>query len=666
MAIEIKSSLLNEEELKFVKNSIILVSEKDNKDKFRVRTIEYINDSSAAEDDEFFFDMLEFVRFLDPEKAGKHIAYTTPDCMIFLNCPCKQIGETVRYWEFVYDHECMHQLWETFKVEDKIKNLHGTCDHELLNIASDCVINDYLAFWRKKAMPPVGITPEKIKEKFGVEFDRQGDTQYTLYLKLKKVVDENRQLLKNLMNDPDFQDAMQGEGAPQQGSQGQGQGQGQGQSGSGGSSDEDIDKMSGEEAAKDAQKSADEAKEAAKEAQKNADKAAQQAKDSGKLKDSKVAKDAQQDADDAKEAAKAAQEAADKAKEAAGNGDDDTARDKAKEARDKANEAKSKANKGQSSGDGDGQEGSEGEGEGSEGEGEAQEGEQGKDGKGGGKGAGKGSGNYGPAGETPEDLEKIRKKFKNKIDKYAHIMSGMIGDFTKRCRKSFECSKDGIRVSSTERTGNNGWDKSLALSVNNFVKKKVFQKKKEWERTYRKPKRGSGFIEYGQPIKPGKRTKKQAFVISVAFYLDRSGSMQYSLQNCFEAAYTIADALKKKYSKEKVVDDVVFKMYTFDDVFDEIKWGNKVSDRGGTMPFHKLLEGILARTNDYLVNIIITDAQFPKVQPTEVTKFLEQINGMVNFITNTENSTIKEIASKNQTKLYYLLADHNFILDKDL
>ena len=38
-----------------------------------------------------FYDMLEFVRFLDPDPSGKHIAYTTPDCMIFLNCPNNKI-----------------------------------------------------------------------------------------------------------------------------------------------------------------------------------------------------------------------------------------------------------------------------------------------------------------------------------------------------------------------------------------------------------------------------------------------------------------------------------------------------------------------------------------------------------------------------------------------
>ena len=162
MAIEIRSSLINDPDFKYLKNSLIEVSEIDHKDKFRVKVIEYINDSSSESDDMFFYDMLEFVRFLKPSSDA--VAYTTPDRLIFLNCPNKTVGENIRQWDFVYDHECLHQLWDTFGVAERIKEEYGSYDHNLLNIASDCVINDYLYYYRKKDRPNDLITPEYIEK----------------------------------------------------------------------------------------------------------------------------------------------------------------------------------------------------------------------------------------------------------------------------------------------------------------------------------------------------------------------------------------------------------------------------------------------------------------------------------------------------------------------
>ena len=49
--MEIKSSLLNSEDFKFVKESLIYVSEQDGKEKFRVKMLEYINDSADNDED---------------------------------------------------------------------------------------------------------------------------------------------------------------------------------------------------------------------------------------------------------------------------------------------------------------------------------------------------------------------------------------------------------------------------------------------------------------------------------------------------------------------------------------------------------------------------------------------------------------------------------------
>ena len=119
--------------------------------------------------------------------------------------------------------------------------------------------------------------------------------------------------------------------------------------------------------------------------------------------------------------------------------------------------------------------------------------------------------------------------------------------------------------------------------------------------------------------------------------------------------------LKKQFGKEKVVDKTEFGMYAFDMQLHEIKWGNTMSANGGTMDFDKLLDSIVRETNDYLINIIITDADF-NVKENEVINFLKKINGMVVFITNNQGSPVEDIAKKNELKLKYIQADQDFTI----
>ena len=100
-----------------------------------------------------------------------------------------------------------------------------------------------------------------------------------------------------------------------------------------GSSDKDIDKMTAQEAANDAAKSANRAEDAADDAKKNGDrKSAQKAKD----------------------AADKARQAANDAQDAANQGDEQTAKQKAKEARDAANEAQANTQEGKQNANGNG------------------------------------------------------------------------------------------------------------------------------------------------------------------------------------------------------------------------------------------------------------------------------------------------------------------------
>ena len=617
--MEIKSSLLNDKDFVLVKDSLIKASEKDGKEKFRVKMLEYINDISDNNDDEFFFDMIEFVRFLDP--SDNATAYTTPEHLIFMNAPTggeNPIGENVRKWDFIYDHECLHQLWDTFGVAEKLKKEGIKFDHYTLNVASDCVINDYLSFIRKKEIPDNLITPEYLKEQYGVEYDRKHDTQYTLYLKLIEVADKLKKD-KRCQQQCGEENEQQSDGGSSQQNSGQNQ---SGSSGSGSGNNSSNENKTAE----DAQKSADEANKAAKEAQDAADKA----KENG----DKDADTKQKAADKAKEAAKEAQDAANKAKQAATEATGKDGESKEGDSKNKSND-----NKGQSSNSND---------------------KDDKEKNPGGKGGG-GNGSEGNQ-ESEVDLAKLKERAEKLIEKYKNKISGDLGSFLKQCQSSAALKETGLTVQTQK--GISLWNQQLNGYVRAYVKKKVFKKHREFKRTYQRVKRGSGFVEFGQPLQRGKKLKDDKLIISVAFYVDRSGSMTGTIDKVFKAAYIIAEALKKQFSHEKVVGDIAFKMFTFDDSIEEIQWGKKVQARGGNMSMHQYLKKIEELTGDYMINIFITDGEF-NVDTKDVTNLLKKLEGCLIYVTNTpsECSTVmKKISKSNEysTQLFYIDADKDF------
>jgi len=613
--MEIKSSLINDKDFVEVKKSLITVSEIDHEENFRVKTLEYINDSSDDNNDMFFFDMLEFTRFLDPNDEA--VAYTTPEHLIYLNCPNGgNIGKSVRKWDFVYDHECLHQLWDTFGVAEKLKNEGKKYDHKLLNYASDCVINDYLYFYRKKDRPDNLITPEYIKEQFGVEYDRKVDTQYTLYLKLLDVIEK-------VKKDPKYQDQpeegeQQGQSQGGDGQSSSGSGQSQGSKGQSNSNNQDNNKSP-----------EDKAQDSAKEAQDSADKAKEAAGDNEEKKN--AAKKAQDHANKAKEEA-------DKAKKAAKEGDKEAAEDHAKKAKEEADKAKEAAKKAGVKDDSK----------------EDQKSDKG------GKEQGH-SDNEDTPNESEVNIDEIKKKAEELIEKYKKKIAGDFGKFINKCKASQQLRKSGLSTGTVK--GAIGWNKQMNSYINAYVKKKVFQKKRELESTYSRVKRGSGYIEYGQPIKPGKKIKENKLTINVAFYIDRSGSMGNCIKQVFDACYVISESLKKQFRKEKVVDEVTFKLYAFNDFMKEIKYGNRTEASGGTMGFDSILNFITKNTDSFMINVIITDAQF-SINKNEVKTFMKDIAGMILFITNEESVEMKELSKQYSTQLFYIKADHNFSIDK--
>ena len=627
--MEIKSSLINSKELKLLKDSLIAASEVDGKENFRVRLIEYIDDTADNEDDEFFYDMIEFCRFLKPDPETT--AYTTPDHIIYLNAP-GVFGEKMREWDFVYCHECLHQLWETFAVEDQIKKNGIKFDHYVLNVASDCVINDYLAAIRKKTAPDGLITPDYLNKTYGIDYDRKVDTQFTLYLKLIEVAEK----LKEDQRCQDAQDNGDGQGGSSSG------GSSSGNSSSGGNSSSDKN----DNTAEGAQKSADEAKKAADKAQENAD--------SGK--------GSQEDANAAKEAAKEAQDAADRAKEAADKGDKEGEAKAAKEAKDAADKAKKLAGEDKDKDNTDRTGGN-----GKDNEDRDKDNTDRTDGEGSGD-KNKGIGHNGAgdtddriSGEmTEEEKAQIKAKAEDIIKKYKEKISGAFGDFVKKCKNSVKCDPNGL--ANNTRKGKGAWNKQMDVAINAYVKKNLDKKRRQFEQTYKRVKRGSGIVKMGAPIIPGKRIKDDKMPINIAYYIDRSGSMEACINQVFEAAFKISEALKQRFRKDKLVKSTDFRTFVFNTSLKEIKFGQKTYASGGTMGLDEILNFINKNTKNVLINIIITDAGF-NVNENEIKKFLKDgVDGLVIFITNAENAEVKKIANENEfkTKLIYILADANF------
>lgn len=648
--MEIKSSLLKYKEFNYLKDSIIKISSIDGKDKFRVRLVEYINDTSDNNDDMFFYEMLPFARFLKP--SDQAIAYTTPDHLIYLNSP-GIVGENIRKWDFIYCHECLHQLWDTFEVGEKIKKAGLEYNHKILNIASDCVINDYLKTLRNKEPFENGIFPETLKKEFNIDYDRKNDTQYSLYIKLLNAYEENKNKLENLIKQMEKQE-------------GDGGTSGDSGSSSGSSSNNKQDK---DLTANGAQKSANEAKKHAENAQKqaNSNKATEEADKTPSC----DPQESQEHADKAKDAAKRAQEAADKAKECADKGDKEGEKKAAKEAAEAAEEAENEsleAGGKETKGEGEsedkigGDDGVKSNKKGEDGEsGESGEsGEAGKDSKHGKKGGKEAAKDNTISDITPEELEEIRKSAKEIINKYKNKLTGPLGDFLSKCNSSSSLKREGLKVKTSY--GNAGWNTQMNKICKAFVKKKIFQKKRQYEKTYSRVKRGSGFVKFGNPIEPGRKIKEDKMDINVAFYIDRSGSMFNSINNVFKAVFYIAESLKKAFGKEKVVNETIFESYAFDTSLHKLKFGQKMSASGGTMSFNELLDNISKNTKDFLINVIVTDAQFSDINVSAVKDLLNEINGIIIFITNTPNETMEDISKKYSTKLNYILADEEFKL----
>ena len=184
--------IFKEQKMKLPLQSIVAIDDEHTDD--RAFLVDMMDTWSSDDHDTFFNDMLCAINFI---RSKEHIAYTDINRIISLNYPCDETvvpfdDDRFMRWYFIYCHECLHQLWDTFEVGDKIKQEGITYNHMLLNIASDTIINDFLAYINKshKKEPLKGWNPKVLKNEFGIDYDRKVDTQFTLYKKLLEVAPE--------------------------------------------------------------------------------------------------------------------------------------------------------------------------------------------------------------------------------------------------------------------------------------------------------------------------------------------------------------------------------------------------------------------------------------------------------------------------------------------
>jgi len=784
-------NVIDDEYFKFVKNSLANIDQKNVP--FCVDLVNYIDMSCSTEEDEYFNDMMEFIRFTHMDDG---VAYTDPHHLIWMNPPSQ--FPTKQEWDFIYDHECLHQLWDTFKVADKIKREGTEYIHELLNIASDCVINDYLVFYRKKTIPggPDGglVTPKSLYDKFGVDYNRREDTQYTLYMKLLKVVQENKSLKNSLddykdpfngkikpksvtkVNQPgggqpgggpqppipeeykkgwtdgindvlkkkvdplryqpvpvkDYYDAgyndvmakirqgiengievakpsgngsgNSGDGLPQipwdmpQDDKKQSGGNG-GNGGNGGSNGPkpdgkvppaDESAQEAQEAADEAQEAADEAKakhgsgsqksrkaqEAAKKAQEAAQKAAEasrrgddkeaarQAQEAaGAAQDAKNqanAKDGRESANEANESARQAQtyadmakathgkdshegivaqeyadeasKAADNAADAARRGDDEEAEKQARKAEAMARAAKAEA-EGQPIRDHsqDIQGGSQ--------KGNKSYGQSGKE---------KNNDVYGGYSQELADLEqrelgKISKEAEDIIRRNGGKISGDLGQFIRQCKASEELRQTGLAMPSQNVKSN--WKKVAFQELNGYIKQKVTIMRREYESTYRRFKRGSGIPKMGDPLQKGRMVKQDKLDVSIAFWIDKSGSMGNCIRDAATCMYDLAEGIKKVWFSDPMIGGFDFEFFEWDTSISQLKPGQIPSCGGSTMSIGELLKGMCDREKRNLVNFIITDGA-TSINDSVFDKYIKDLGGLVIMVCNSQDLEFEQKAKR--------------------
>ena len=241
-------------------------------------------------------------------------------------------------------------------------------------------------------------------------------------------------------------------------------------------------------------------------------------------------------------------------------------------------------------------------------------------------------------------------------------MSGNLGDFIKKCKSSVKGESTGLDVG--VRSGSHSdWNKTLTTNIMSYVSQRV-RTRTQYESSWRRISRRQNTVKPGDLLMKGKKRKKDQIKVNIAFYIDCSGSMSDCIDNVFDSAIAIGEALKKNFGREAqstngAISEFDFKTFVFNDRIHPVTWGKRYDASGGTLSFDGIVDYIKKNTNDYLINVIITDAEFD-IKKDVVMDMLKEIYGLIQFVTNSPNPVIKSMATVSSGKLQYIEADPQF------
>lgn len=195
--MKLEEYVINDPDFWHVKKSIMQCPDAENI-KWKYELIELLNDSYSTRETEYFYNMMVLINFVfvpDPNNIG----CTDENCEIYLNAPhplkLPGFGKNDEFnWKFTFMHECMHQFWDSFGIAKEVQKNGLPYNHELFNIASDCVINEFLDSRFKLKIPKGLISADFIENEFDVVYNPKTDTQYSLY---KKIIDKLGSKAKN-------------------------------------------------------------------------------------------------------------------------------------------------------------------------------------------------------------------------------------------------------------------------------------------------------------------------------------------------------------------------------------------------------------------------------------------------------------------------------------
>jgi hypothetical protein len=386
--------------------------------------------------------------------------------------------------------------------------------------------------------------------------------------------------------------------------------------------------MGGDEASGTAEQAADEAEQAAREAEATND----------------GSENKQNNAKKAKEAAGKANEAAKEAQDAARRGDMQGAREAAKKAVTEARKAKAAAKANKQSGNK-------------------------VDNPGGGPSQ---HGDYeGYADLSPEKLSELEKDMINNgtirsrsraaLGKYLSQSSGFIGNFLKKCRASKDMKESGLATDTGQKKTN--WGKKVFGEMSDYIADIVPEHKMQYKRTYSRFKRGSMVPEPGQFLSKGKQSIEDKFPISIAFWVDCSGSMGNgtgsALYNASKCMYALAGAIEDEWSDEALISEFAFEYYAWDTSIYTLKKGQMPRSGGSTMSLDQLVKGMMDRKNTSMINIVITDGGGGLGSAFD--KYIKGSGSLVIFVTNTPTLDVKRKA-ESSNELSYVEAPSDFSL----